>query len=210
MKFDTQAVQGGHLPGEPTGAVSTPVYQTSTYAHVVPGQPAAYSYARSQNPTRTALQTALARLENARHGLCFALGMAATDALLRTLRPGQEVIVTRDVYGGTQRLFTKVYEDFGVKFTFADLTDPAALGPLLNEKTQCLWLETPTNPLLHVLDIEQLTATARAAGVLTVVDSTFASPYLQQPLALGADVAMHSATKYLGGHSDVVLSLIHI
>ena len=182
----------------------TPIYQTSTYVQSAPGVHKGFEYARSQNPTRFALESALAHIENGKHGLCFSSGVAATDAVLHLLVPGDEVIAAGDMYGGTYRLFTKVYEKMGIRFHFVDMQDAGAIPPHLNANTRLVWAETPTNPLMNIIDIAALAAITRQNGVLLCVDNTFASPYLQNPLDLGADIAMHSATKYLGGHSDVI------
>ena len=182
----------------------TPIYQTSTYVQSAPGVHKGYEYARSQNPTRAALESALAQIENGKHGLCFSSGVAATDAVLHLLAPGDEVIAANDMYGGTYRLFTKVYEKMGIRFHFVNMQDAAAIRPYINANTKLLWVETPTNPLLNIVDIAALAAIAKPHGILLCVDNTFASPFLQNPLDLGADLALHSATKYLGGHSDVI------
>ena len=182
----------------------TPIYQTSTYVQTAPGQHKGYEYARSQNPTRKALEAALAAIENGKHGLCFSSGVAATDAVLRLLQPGDEVIAANDMYGGTYRLFTKIFQLTGIKFHFVDMQDAANITPYINEHTRLVWTETPTNPLMNIVDIAAVAAITRERGVLLCVDNTFASPYLQNPLDLGADIVMHSATKYLGGHSDVI------
>lgn len=203
-RFDTLAVHAGQQPDPSTGAIMTPIYQTSTYVQEAPDVHQGYDYARVGNPTRTALEHNLAALEGAEHGICFASGVAAIDAILKSLRPGDHIVSTDDLYGGTYRLMTQVYGPWGLDFTFANLQDPDDLDGLITDKTKLLWIETPTNPLLRVFDIEALAERARARGVTVVVDNTFASPYLQQPLALGADLVLHSTTKYLGGHSDVV------
>lgn len=183
----------------------TPIYQTSTYVQAAPGDHKGYEYARTQNPTRTALQQALAAIENGKHALSFGSGMAATDAIMRLLSPGDEVIVSNDLYGGTYRIFTKVYANYGIKFHFIPMNDATNVGQYINSNTKMIWVETPTNPLLNVIDIEAVSAIAKKhSGIHTVVDNTFASPYLQNPLDWGADMVLHSATKYLGGHSDVV------
>jgi cystathionine beta-lyase/cystathionine gamma-synthase len=208
MRFATKAIHAGVSPDPTTGAIMTPIYQTSTYVQQAPGKHKGYEYSRTHNPTRTALQQALATLENAKHGICYASGLAATDALLKLFQPGDEIVATNDLYGGTYRIFTKIFEGFGLNFRFVDLSDPAQLETVFSEKTKMLWLETPTNPLLRLIDIEAYAKAARARGVLTVVDNTFASPYLQNPLDLGADIVMHSVTKYLGGHSDTVMGAI--
>jgi cystathionine beta-lyase len=182
----------------------TPIYQTSTYVQAAPGDHKGYEYARTQNPTRTALQNALAAIENGKHALCFASGMAATDAIIRLLVPGDEVIVSNDLYGGTYRIFTKVFAVYGIKFHFIPMNEASNVEQYINANTKMIWVETPTNPLLNVIDIEGVSTIAKKHGVKTVVDNTFASPYLQNPLDWGADIVIHSATKYLGGHSDVV------
>ncbi len=204
LGFGTRAVHAGQHPDPSTGAIMTPVYLTSTYVQAAPGEHQGYEYARVSNPTRTALEENLAALEDAAHGICFSSGVAATDAVLRTLRPGDHVVATDDLYGGTYRLMRQAFEPFGIRFTFADLTDPAAVAAAFTPETKLLWVETPTNPLLKVFDVAALVEVAHARGVEVAVDNTFASPYLQQPLALGADLVVHSTTKYIGGHSDVV------
>ncbi|MBO9637001.1 MAG: cystathionine gamma-synthase [Siphonobacter aquaeclarae] len=208
MRFATKAIHAGVEPDPTTGAIMTPIYQTSTYVQEAPGVHKGYEYSRTHNPTRTALQNALAALENATHGICYASGLAATDALLKLFKPGDEIVATNDLYGGTYRIFTKVFEGFGLTFRFVDMSDPETVASALTDKTRMLWLETPTNPLLRLIDIEALTALAKSRGILTVVDNTFASPYLQNPLDLGADMVMHSVTKYLGGHSDTVMGAL--
>jgi cystathionine gamma-lyase len=208
MRFGTKAIHAGVEPDPTTGAVMTPIYQTSTYAQEAPGVHKGYEYARTQNPTRHALEQNLAALENGTEAFCFGSGMSAMDAVLRMLNPGDEVIATNDLYGGSYRLLTKVYERFGVRSHFTDMTDPANVEALINSNTRLLWIETPTNPMLNIIDIEAVCKIAQAHGILTCVDNTFASPYLQMPLDLGADIVVHSATKYLGGHSDVVLGAV--
>ncbi|SDL73573.1 cystathionine gamma-synthase [Siphonobacter aquaeclarae] len=208
MRFATKAIHAGVEPDPTTGAIMTPIYQTSTYVQEAPGVHKGYEYSRTHNPTRTALQNALAALENATHGICYASGLAATDALLKLFKPGDEIVATNDLYGGTYRIFTKVFEGFGLTFRFVDMSDPETVASALTDKTRMLWLETPTNPLLRLIDIEALTTLAKSRGILTVVDNTFASPYLQNPLDLGADMVMHSVTKYLGGHSDTVMGAL--
>lgn len=208
MRFGTKAIHAGVEPDPTTGAVMTPIYQTSTYAQEAPGVHKGYEYARTQNPTRHALEQNLAALENGTEAFCFGSGMSAMDAVLRMLNPGDEVIATNDLYGGSYRLLTKVYERFGVRSHFIDMTDPANVEALINSNTRLLWIETPTNPMLNIIDIEAVCKIAQAHGILTCVDNTFASPYLQTPLDLGADIVVHSATKYLGGHSDVVLGAV--
>ena len=205
LHFNTRAVHAGLEPDPATGAVITPIYQTSTYAQTGINEHRGYDYARSDNPTRTALQTALAALEGGRFGLAFASGMAAIDTLLRLVAPGQRVVCGNDLYGGTFRLFDKVVAPTGVRFTFVDTSDTAAVAvELAREPARLVWLESPTNPTLRLADIAAISAAAHAAGAQVAVDNTFASPALQQPLALGADFAVHSTTKYIGGHSDVV------
>ncbi len=203
-RFDTLAIHAGQAPDPTTGAVMTPIYQVSTYAQEGVGGHKGYEYSRTDNPTRTALQDCLAALEGAKHGLSFASGLAATDTLVRSLvRPGDHVVCGDDVYGGTYRLFDKVHRHFGLRFSYADFStvDPAEAIPA---GTKLVWLETPTNPLLKIADIEAVAARAHDVGALVVVDNTFASPYFQRPLSLGADFVVHSTTKYLNGHSDVV------
>jgi len=204
MKKATKYIHVGVQPDPSTGAIMTPIFQTSTYVQEAPGKHKGYEYARTQNPTRDQLQQALAAAENGKFGVSFGSGLAAIDTLLKLFSPGDEIICTNDLYGGTYRLMTKVWERYGLKFHFADLTNADNVLPLLNTKTKLIWLETPTNPLLRILDIQAITLHARSRQVLVAVDNTFASPYLQNPLDLGADIVMHSATKYLGGHSDVV------
>ncbi len=186
----------------------TPIFQTSTYVQESPGKHKGYEYSRTQNPTRNALERSLAAIENGKHGLCFGSGLAAIDAVLKSLRPGDEVVSTNDLYGGTYRLFDKVYAPFGLKFHFTSMSDPKKVEELVNERTKIIWVETPTNPMLNIIDIEAMAAIARKNGCLLAVDNTFASPYLQNPLDLGADIVMHSVTKYLGGHSDVVMGAL--
>ncbi len=201
---DTLMIHAGMEPDPSTGAIMTPIYQTSTYVQEAPGVHKGYEYARTQNPTRTVLQNALAAIEKGKFGLSFGSGLAATDAIMKLLNPGDEVLSTNDLYGGTYRIFTKVFERYGLKFHFTGMSDVSQLEPLISAKTKMLWVETPTNPLLNIIDIEACAALAKKHQLILVVDNTFASPYLQNPLELGADIVMHSATKYLGGHSDVV------
>jgi cystathionine beta-lyase len=201
---DTLMIHAGMEPDPSTGAIMTPIYQTSTYVQEAPGVHKGYEYARTQNPTRTVLQNALAAIEKGNFGLSFGSGLAATDAIMKLLNPGDEVLSTNDLYGGTYRIFTKVFERYGLKFHFTGMSDVSQLEPLISSKTKMLWVETPTNPLLNIIDIEACAALAKKHQLILVVDNTFASPYLQNPLELGADIVMHSATKYLGGHSDVV------
>ncbi len=208
MKFGTKAIHAGVEPDPSTGAIMTPIYQTSTYVQAGPGDHKGYEYSRTHNPTRTALQKALAELENGTDGLCFSSGMASIDAIVKLLKPGDEVVSTNDLYGGTYRLFTKIYEGFGVKFKFVDMGDLKNVEAAITPNTKLIWAETPTNPLLRIIDIAGLAAIAKKCGALLGVDNTFASPYLQTPLDLGADIVMHSVTKYLGGHSDVVMGAL--
>ena len=204
MKLSTKLIHAGIEPDPSTGAIMTPIYQTSTYVQSAPGQNKGYEYARSQNPTRKVMETALAHIENGKHGLCFSSGVAATDAVLRLLVPGDEVIAANDMYGGTYRLFTKLFEKMGIKFHFINMQNAENIKPYINANTKLIWAETPTNPLMNIIDIAALAAIGKPKGVLLCVDNTFASPYLQNPLDLGADIVLHSATKYLGGHSDVI------
>ncbi|HEY1114623.1 MAG TPA: cystathionine gamma-synthase [Chitinophagaceae bacterium] len=204
MKLGTKFIHAGAEPDPSTGAIMTPIYQTSTYVQSAPGQHKGYEYARSQNPTRKALEDALAAIENAKYGLAFSSGVAATDAVLKLLAPGDEVIAGADMYGGTYRLFTKVFEKFGIKFHYIDMREVANIEAAINGNTKLIWTETPTNPLMNITDIAAVAALAKKNNILLCVDNTFASPYLQNPMDLGADIVMHSATKYLGGHSDVI------
>lgn len=208
MKFGTKAIHAGVAPDPSTGAIMTPIFQTSTYVQAGPGDHKGYEYSRTHNPTRTALQDALAALENGRHGLCFATGMASIDALIKILKPGDHVLSTNDLYGGTYRLFTKIFEGFGVRFSFIDMSDAANAAKHMRPETKLIWVETPTNPLLRIIDIGAMAALAKKNGALLAVDNTFATPYLQTPLDLGADVVMHSLTKYMAGHSDVVMGAL--
>ncbi len=204
MKQATKFIHAGATPDPSTGAIMIPIYQTSTYVQEAPGKNKGYEYARSQNPTRKALEDALAIIENGKFGLAFSSGVAATDAVIKLLEPGDEVVAAADMYGGTYRLFTKVFEKFGIKFTYTDTTDLAGLSKVVSAKTKLIWLETPTNPLMNITDIAGVASIAKKHGALLCVDNTFASPYLQNPLDLGADIIMHSSTKYIGGHSDVI------
>lgn len=204
MKSATKYIHAGSHPDPSTGAIMTPVYMTSTYVQEAPGVNKGYEYARSQNPTRTALEEALAVIENGKYGLAFSSGVAATDAVIKLLNPGDEVICANDMYGGTYRLFTKVFERFGIVFRYVDTTVAANVEAAITPNTKLVWLETPTNPLMNITDITAVAAITKAKKLILVVDNTFASPALQNPLDLGADIVMHSATKYLGGHSDVI------
>lgn len=208
MKFGTKVIHAGIHPDPSTGAIMTPIFQTSTYVQEAPGVHKGYEYARTQNPTRQVLEENLAALENGKTAVCFASGLAAQDAIMKLLRSGDEIVSTNDLYGGSYRQMVRVYEPFGIRSHFVDMTDLSAVEAAINPNTKLLWIETPTNPMLRVVDIEALTALARKKGIRTVVDNTFASPYLQNPLDLGADIVLHSATKYLGGHSDVILGAI--
>lgn len=204
MKLDTKVIHAGAHPDPSTGAIMTPIYQTSTYVQEAPGVNKGFEYARSQNPTRKALEEAVAIIENGQFGLVFGSGVAATDAVIKLLSPGDEVIAASDMYGGTYRLFMKVFEKFGIKFIYVDTTNPENVKAVVTANTKLIWLETPTNPLMNITDIKAIAAISKQAGALLCVDNTFASPYLQNPLDLGADIVMHSATKYLSGHSDVI------
>ena len=204
MKTATTYIHAGATPDPSTGAIMTPIFQTSTYVQEAPGVNKGFEYARSQNPTRQALETALAAIEFGKFGLAFSSGVAATDAVIKLLSPGDEVIAPHDMYGGTYRLFTKVFAKFGIVFTYVDTASIANIEAAITPKTRLIWIETPTNPLMTITDITATATIAKKAGALLCVDNTFASPYLQNPLTLGADIVMHSATKYLGGHSDVI------
>ena len=208
MKFGTKAIHAGQEPDPSTGAIMTPIYQTATYVQESPGKHKGFAYARGKNPTRTALENCIAELENAKYGLCFSSGMGATDAVVKLLKPGDEVIAGDDLYGGTYRMFTKIFASYGIKFHFIDLKDPSNIKKIVNKNTKLLWVETPTNPMMQIIDIAACSAIAKEHKLLLAVDNTFASPYLQNPIDLGADIVMHSATKYLGGHSDVVMGAL--
>ena len=208
MKFNTKTIHGGQKPDAAYGSVMPPIYQTSTFAQSTPGGHKGYEYARSANPTRHALENAFASIENGTHGLAFGSGLAAIDAILKLLKQGDEVISTNNLYGGTYRLFTKIYEDFGIKFHFIGMENAAHIEDYINDKTKLIWVETPTNPMLNIIDIVKTAKIANKHKVLFAVDNTFATPYLQRPLDLGADIVMHSATKYLGGHSDLVMGAL--
>jgi len=206
MKFGTKIIHSGlQTDQKPTGAVITPIYQTSTYIQKSPGKNLGYEYSRSANPTRKALEKNISSLENGKYGFCFASGMAAIDAILRLLKPGDEIICSNDIYGGTFRLFNQIYAPQNFKFIFSDLQSVKELNKLCNSSTKMIWIETPSNPMMNIIDIQKITDFAKKHKLLTVVDNTFASPYLQSPLDLGADIVTHSATKYLGGHSDLIL-----
>lgn len=208
MKFGTKAVHAGVEPDPSTGAIMTPIFQTSTYVQEAPAQHKGYAYARGANPTRNALQKSIAALENGKYALCFSSGMGATDAVIKLLNPGDEVITSNDLYGGSYRMFKKIYERFGIKFHFIDLTKTDNVNSCINAKTKLFWLETPTNPLMNIVDIKAYVDIAKKHNILAAVDNTFATPYLQNPLDLGADIVMHSVTKYLGGHSDVIMGAL--
>ena len=208
MKFNTKTIHGGQKPDPAYGAVMPPIYQTSTYAQSTPGGHKGFEYSRSHNPTRQALENAFASLENGDFGLAFGSGLAAIDAVMKLLKPGDEVISTNDLYGGTYRLFTKIFEGFGIKFHFVGMDNAANIEKYINTNTKLIWVETPTNPMLNIIDIAAASKIAKKHNVLLAVDNTFATPYLQQPLDLGADIVMHSATKYLGGHSDLVMGAL--
>jgi cystathionine beta-lyase len=203
-KLDTKLIHAGISPDPTTGAIMTPIYQTSTYVQAAPGDHKGYEYARTQNPTRTALQHSLAAIEGGKYALCFGSGMAATDAVIKLLKPGDEVIVSNDLYGGTYRIMTKIFASYGINFHFIGMQDARNITQYINGNTKMIWIETPTNPLLNVIDIAACAEIAKKHNLLLVCDNTFASPYLQNPLNHGADIVLHSATKYLGGHSDVV------
>ncbi|MCC4211798.1 cystathionine gamma-synthase [Leeuwenhoekiella parthenopeia] len=206
MKFNTKTIHGGQHHTDPAyGSVMPPIYQTSTYSQTTPGGHKGFEYSRSGNPTRKALEDALASIENGAFGLAFGSGLAAIDAVLKLFKPGDEIISTNDLYGGSYRLFTKIFEDFGLKFHFVSMQDTSKIEAAITEKTKLIWVETPTNPMMNIIDIEAVSKVAKAHNLLLAVDNTFATPYLQQPLDLGADIVMHSVTKYLGGHSDLVM-----
>lgn len=206
--FGTRAIHAGADPDPSTGAIMTPIFQTSTYVQESPGVNKGYGYARGKNPTREALQKNIASLENGKHCVCFSSGMGATDAVMKLLRPGDEVITGDDLYGGSYRMFTKIYENYGIKFHFINLTNAENIKKYINKNTKLIWAETPTNPTMQIIDIAACAEIAKSNKLILAVDNTFASPYLQNPLALGADIVMHSVTKYLGGHSDVVMGAL--
>lgn len=208
LGFGTKAIHAGQQPDPTTGAVMTPIYQTSTYWQKSPGDNKGYEYSRGTNPTRKALEDCMAALENCKYGLAFSSGMGATDAVMKTLLPGDEVITGNDLYGGSYRIFTKVFANYGIKFHFIDLTDPENILDYVNENTKMIWVETPTNPMMQIIDIQAVSTISKSNGLMLVVDNTFASPYLQNPIDLGADLVMHSVTKYIAGHSDVVMGAL--
>ena len=208
MKFNTKTIHGKQYPDKAYGAVMPPIYQTSTYAQTTPGGHKGFEYSRTHNPTRQALEKAFASIENGEFGLAFGSGLAAIDAVMKLLKPGDEVISTNDLYGGTYRLFIKIFEKFGIKFHFIGMQNAANIESYVNSNTKLIWVETPTNPMMNIIDIKATAAIAKKHNVLLAVDNTFATPYLQQPLDLGADIVMHSATKYIGGHSDLVMGAL--
>ncbi|MEM6701009.1 MAG: aminotransferase class I/II-fold pyridoxal phosphate-dependent enzyme, partial [Bacteroidota bacterium] len=210
MKFATKVIHAGIEPDPSTGAIMTPIFQTSTYVQSAPGEHQGYEYARTQNPTRTVLENNLAALENGTDGICFSSGLAAMDAVLKLLNPGDEIISTNDLYGGSYRLVKRVFEKYGIKAQFVDMQEASNVADILNENTKLIWIETPTNPMLNVVDIATIcdVVANSSSNAIVCVDNTFASPYLQNPLNLGADIALHSATKYIGGHSDLVLGAV--
>ncbi len=208
LRFNSKVIHGGQKPDKAYGAVMSPIYQTSTYAQSSPGDHKGYEYSRSANPTRSALEKSLASIENGNHGLAFASGLAAIDAVLKLMVPGDEIISTADLYGGSYRLFKKIFEPYGIVFHFVDMENVSNIKEYINKRTKLIWVETPTNPMMNIIDIRTIAQIAKSENVLLAVDNTFATPYLQRPLDLGADIVMHSATKYLGGHSDVVLGAL--
>ena len=208
MKFATKAIHAGVHPDPATGAIMTPIYQTSTYVQDGVGNHKGYEYSRTQNPTRHALEKNIAAIENGKHGACFGSGLAAIDCVIKMLNPGDEIISTNDLYGGSYRIFNTIFAKYGLVFHFVDMQDPAAVAALVNDHTKLIWVETPTNPMMNIIDIKAMAAIAKNAGALLCVDNTFATPYLQNPLDLGANMVMHSVTKYLGGHSDVVMGAL--
>lgn len=208
MKFGTKAIHAGVHPDPATGAIMTPIYQTSTYVQDGVGNHKGYEYSRSQNPTRHALEKSLAALENGKHGACFGSGLAAIDCVLKMLNPGDEVVSTNDLYGGTYRIFKTIFEKYGIKFHFIGMQNADNIEDYVNENTKLIWVETPTNPMMNIIDIEAVSKISKKYGVMLAVDNTFATPYLQNPLDLGADMVMHSVTKFLGGHSDVVMGAL--
>ena len=208
MKFGTKVIHAGIEPDPTTGAIMTPIYQTSTYVQGSPGDHKGFEYSRTQNPTRDTLQENLAALENGKHGLCFSSGMAAIDAVIKTLKSGDEVIASNDLYGGTGRLFNKIFTNFGLSFKYTSMEDTSLIQELISEYTKLIWIETPSNPMMNIIDIKEIANIARKNNILLGVDNTYATPYLQTPLDLGADIVMHSVTKFLGGHSDVIMGAL--
>tara|TARA_Y100001933_G_scaffold64935_1_gene65369 strand:- start:747 stop:1886 length:1140 start_codon:yes stop_codon:yes gene_type:complete len=208
MKFATKTIHAGQKPDKSTGAIMTPIYQTSTYIQESPGKHNGYEYSRTGNPTRSALERNIAGLESGKYGLCFGSGLAAIDAIIKLLKPGDEVISTNDLYGGSYRIFTKIFAKYNIKFLFVDMSNLNNISKVISSKTKMLWTETPTNPMLNIVDIRALSKVAKKHDLIFVVDNTFATPYLQRPIEHGADIVMHSLTKYMGGHSDVVMGAI--
>ena len=208
LKFNSKVIHGGQSLEKGYGAVMPPIYQTSTYAQTSPGKHLGYEYSRTHNPTRTALEKSLASIENGNHGFAFASGLAAMDAIIKLLKPGDEVISTNDLYGGSYRLFDKIFKDFGIKFHFIPMDKTSLIKSLITKKTKLIWVETPTNPMINIIDIKGLSKICKSNNLLLAVDNTFSTPYLQKPMDLGADIIMHSATKFLAGHSDVILGLL--
>ena len=208
MKFNTKTIHGGQIKEKAYGAVMPPIYQTSTYSQKSPGEHSGYEYGRTQNPTRHALERSIASLENAKYGLAFSSGLSAIDAIMKLFSPGDEIISTNDLYGGSYRLFEKVFKKFGLKFVFTDLRNLNEIENLISSKTKLIWVETPTNPMINIVDIEGLSKICKTNNLLLAVDNTFSTPFLQKPIDLGADIVMHSATKFLAGHSDVILGLL--
>ena len=208
MKFNTKAIHGGQIKEKGYGAVMPPIYQTSTYSQTKPGEHLGYEYSRTHNPTRSALERSLASIENGKYGMAFSSGLSAIDAILKLFEPGDEIISTNDLYGGSYRLFDKVFKKFGLKFIFSDLQNIENISKLITVKTKMIWVETPTNPMMNLIDINSISNLCKDNKILLAVDNTFATPYLQKPLDLGADIVMHSATKYLAGHSDVILGAL--
>ncbi len=208
MKFNTKTIHAGLSADLSTGAIMTPIYQTSTYVQDSPGEHKGFEYSRTGNPTRLALENNISALENGKHGLCYSSGLAAIDSVIKLLKAGDEVISTNDLYGGTYRLFTKVFANYGIKFHFCDATNYENVLNLVSEKTKLIWIETPTNPMLNIIDIEKITLAVKSKQILVCVDNTFATPYLQNPLDLGADIVMHSVTKFIGGHSDIIMGAL--
>ncbi len=210
LRFNSATIHGGQEPDKAYGSVMPPIYQTSTYAQKSPGDHQGYEYSRTHNPTRSALERSIAALENGKHGLAFASGMAAMDTIVKMFDPGDEIISVNDLYGGSYRIFTQIFEKYGLKIHFVDMQNIDAVAAQINKKTKLIWVETPTNPMMNVVDIKPIASLGKAHDIIVAVDNTFASPYLQQPLELGADIVMHSATKYLAGHSDTVLGLVAV